>query len=204
MRALWRGSGRLTSSATGSEAPPDAIARGIGLGVVAGAVAIPLAVLVGAVAWGGLSFLLRVDLLDPASGNTWLNRVIGLLGYAVVGVAIRFGVAGAAPATPTARRVGAVVAGLGAGILLGGSAFWPAVAVGVGWGIGIGRSPVRITAAAGIGLVVGLVGLTFEAGALTDAVVLGTIGAVAAGVLIVAAAAVDRLVADPADPGPDG
>ena len=153
----------------------------------AGLVATVFAAIVLLVARAASDFLDRVDLVGPAVLAEWEGRITWFLAFVVVAITIRAGVVLAAPDVTAGRIWGAVLAGVGAGVLLVSSPFWPAAAVGVGWGLGIGRTPIEWGAAGAIGVAVALFGFAAEVTSLVDAVVSGFVAAAIVALLLAVA-----------------
>lgn len=169
------------------------LGAGLAMAVGAGIVASLFAAIVLLVAQAALSFLDRVDLVDPVVLATWEGWVVWLLALAVVAIVIRAG-AVLTSDTPEVRKWGAILVGLGVGLVLAASPFWPAAAVGAGWGVGIGRNLQEIGVATGIGIVVALFGFATDVATLLEATVQGIVAAaIVALLLTVAALAHDRL-----------
>lgn len=171
----------------------------LALAVGAGIVATAFAGIVLVVTRAAFAFADRVDLVRPVDLSRWEGRITWALAFCVVAIAIRAGVVLAAPDTPTPRVWASVLVGLGAGLVLVASPYWPAAAVGAGWGFGLGRTPVEMGVAGGVGVVVALLGFATDVVDTLDAAVAGTIGAV----IVAVALGVAHLVADRL-PGPTG
>lgn len=169
------------------------LGAGLAMAVGAGVVASLFAAVVLLVTRAAFSFLDRVDLVEGVAMAKWEDRVVWLLALAVVAIVIRAG-AVLTSDTPEVRKWGAILVGLGLGLVLAASPFWPAAAVGAGWGIGIGRNLQEIGVATGIGIVVALFGFTTDVATLLEATVQGILAAAIVALLItIAALAHDRL-----------